>query len=85
MQTSSIALGHRAKDRITGFVGVVVGIVDYISGCNQALLVPPVDPDGKLRTGEWFDVQRLELLQDEKIVLDNGDTPGADANPNRNY
>lgn len=71
-------LGERARDRITGFEGVVTGLCMYISGCNQALLVPPVDKEGQFRDGHWFDIQRLEQVPAARITLDNGSTPGCD-------
>lgn len=71
-------LGVKAKDKITGFQGTVVGFCQYLSGCNQALLVPPVKEDGSFAEGHWLDFQRLEQVGDEVIVLDNGSTPGCD-------
>lgn len=78
-------LGNTFTDRITGFKGVAVGHVEYLTGCNQTLLVPPVDAEGKLRGGEWFDDQRLQLSDAAPVHLDNGATPGHDALPPRNY
>ncbi len=80
-------LGFTVKDRITGFKGVAVGHVEYLTGCNQTLVVPPVDAEGKLRDGQWFDDQRLETCFQEgpAIQLANGATPGHDAAPSRNY
>ena len=74
-------LGTRVRDRITGFTGIVTGVCHYISGCNQALVVPPVDDQGKRRESEWFDVQRLQRLDESNVVLDNDETPGCDAPP----
>lgn len=77
-------LGHTVTDRITGFRGIVTGVVEYISGCNQALVGPPVDKDGKIPDSQWFDVQRLEIDRSvSRIVLDNGNTPGFDRAPPR--
>jgi hypothetical protein len=70
-------LGLTCKDRITGFTGVVMGHCFYLSGCSQALLVPPMH-EGKLQESQWFDVQRLEDTGAPAIVLENGDTPGFD-------
>lgn len=70
-------LGITAKDKITGFEGVVTGICSYISGCSQALLTPPVK-DGAFVEAHWFDLQRLEAQPGEPVVLDNGETPGFD-------
>ncbi len=73
-----VPLGSKVKDKITGFTGIVVGLVEYISGCNQVLVSPPVDKEGKHVDSHWFDVQRLEIQDEPKVVLDNGDTPGFD-------
>lgn len=71
-------LGITARDKITGFQGVVTGYCQYISGCHQALLVPPVDEKGAPRDGQWFDVQRLVKVGSAVVTLDNGATPGCD-------
>jgi hypothetical protein len=71
-------LGYTARDLITGFTGAIVGHCKYISGCNQALLVPKVNKDGTGAEGRWVDVQRLELQKDKPITLHNGETPGCD-------
>ena len=77
-----IQLGSTAKDKITGFTGIVVGRVEYISGCNQVFLVPKVDKDGKRRDGEWFDEQRIDVDQKTRVItLENAKTPGSDALP----
>lgn len=75
----NIELGTRARDRITGFEGRVTGRCEYITGCNQVLLAPPVGVNGEPREPHWFDEQRLEVLDNgDRIALDNGDTPGCD-------
>lgn len=71
-------MGRKGRDRITGFEGVVTGHCEYLTGCHQTLLIPPVDDKGAARDGQWFDDQRIEILADAAIVLDNGDTPGCD-------
>jgi len=71
-------LGATVTDRITGFRGVVTGLVHYLTGCDQALVQPPAK-DGEYKSSEWFDVQRLTV--DESVapfVLDNSATPGPD-------
>lgn len=77
--SNAIILGVEYTDRITGFKGTATGFCTYISGCNQALLSPPVSPDGALRDAAWFDAQRLEPNACfAPIKLDNGATPGCD-------
>ena len=76
---TGIALGMTATDVITGFKGVVTCVCYYLSGCNQALLMPKVGKDGGYGEGHWFDFQRLVV--DPKvpaIVLFNDETPGFD-------
>jgi hypothetical protein len=74
-----IKLGSKVEDKITGFSGIVTGFVTYLSGCNQALVVPKVGKDGAFRDSQWFDEQRLKVDNKFKtIVLDNSKTPGAD-------
>lgn len=71
-------LGKKYKDKITGFEGIATGFVQYISGCNQALLAPKVGDDGGLRDSQWFDVQRLAEQDSEIVILDNQASPGCD-------
>ncbi|MCO5730133.1 hypothetical protein [Rhizobium sp. SSA_523] len=72
-------LGHTYRDTISGFTGVAIGHVDYITGCNQTLLQPRTMDANKRPDAEWFDDQRLErVLNVSRIVLDNGNTPGCD-------
>ena len=35
-------LGQKVKDSITGFAGIVTGRAEYITGCHQILVQPPV-------------------------------------------
>lgn len=74
----TIQLGQKGRDRVTGFEGIVTGVCNYLSGCNQALLVPRVGADGAYRAGEWFDVQRVEITEASMLTLDNSRTPGPD-------
>lgn len=75
-------LGYTVVDSVTGFTGVVTGVVYYLSGCNQALVIPRAAPDGAYRDGIWFDIQRLKVLPAVgPIELDNGQTPGSDHTP----
>lgn len=72
-----IELGRTYKDKITGFEGVATGYVQYITGCNQALLAKKASDDGTLKN-TWFDEQRLDVMKAKKIVIENGVNPGCD-------
>ena len=81
MLPSDIVLGQQVRDIVTGLTGTATGICSYISGCQQVLVVPKYREDGTKVESEWFDVQRLELIGNELIVLDNVLTPGPDRLP----
>lgn len=75
----NIKLGQKVRDKITGFMGVVTGKVQYISGCHQALVAPAASVDGRsLGEPQWFDEQRLLVTDAKPIKLDNGDSSGSD-------
>ena len=57
-----LKLGTTGRDKITGFTGVIVGRVEYISGCNQVMLSPKAKPDGEYVSSNWFDEQRIEVM-----------------------
>lgn len=78
-------LGMKVRDRVTGFQGVAVSYVQYLTGCNQYGVTPPVGADGKYPACEYFDEQRLETTSDEVLVLDNSQAPGFGAPPTRRY
>ena len=82
---SNYLIGRNVEDVITGFKGVVTGVVYYLTGCSQALVSGRVSADGKRPEAEWFDVQRLKPTDETVLILDNGKTPGCDALPSRRY
>lgn len=69
-------LGKTVRDRVTGFAGVVSSISFDLYGCVQAAVSPPLLA-GKLEDGRWFDIHRL-LVTDEARVMpvpEYGSTP----------
>jgi hypothetical protein len=75
-------LGSNVTDRVIGFRAVVTGVVEYLTGCNPALVPPPMKEDGTLPEAQWFVVQRLAIVTAAPtIILDNGKTPGFDKAP----
>lgn len=77
-----IVLGDKVRDSITGFAGVVVGYVHYITGCNQALIQPAAGKDGTFKDSVWLDEQRLVVdKKSKRVVLENGANPGFDKAP----
>lgn len=72
-------MGLTVQDRITGFKGVVTGRAQYVTGCEQALVQPPIKADGgDFVEGRWFDEDRLVVV-DVAVLEDFGRTaPGGD-------
>jgi hypothetical protein len=61
-------LGHRVKDRVTNFSGVVTSVCFDLYGCVQAALQAPVDEKGEALACHWYDVSRLDKLGDERVM-----------------
>lgn len=60
-------LGFTAKDKVTGFEGVITSISFDLYGCIQAIVTPRNHKKGQ---GRWFDVARLEIFEDAGRVLE---------------
>lgn len=61
-------MGKEAKDKITGFRGIIVSKVEYLYGCAQYGIVPKVTKEGKREGIEYFDEGRI-------IIIGKGITP----------
>lgn len=61
-------LGKKAKDKVTGYEGVIDGISFDLYGCIQASIKPPMTKDGEVPQGYWFDVTRLEIKSNKRVV-----------------
>lgn len=70
-------LGIKAEDKITGFTGILTGYVKYLTGCDQYLVAPKVDKEGKHIDARWYDVNRLKQIKENKIEIDTSKDNGA--------
>lgn len=57
-------LGKRAKDKITGFEGIITSSVKYLTGCNRYHLQPTNLKEGIPIEGIYFDEAQVEILGD---------------------
>lgn len=57
-----IKLGQEAKDKITGFNGILTARLQYITGCDQYTLTPKKNKEGGLDDCYNFDEKRLEII-----------------------
>lgn len=59
-----IQLGDKAKDKISGFTGIVTGYYRYLNGCVRLNLEPDkLSKDGNVQDGRVFDIEQLVLVK----------------------
>lgn len=86
MKTFKLELGQEAKDKITGFKGILTSRVEYLTGCNQYGITPKMGADGKPGEVNYYDEGRIEItgrgiLPKEVKTKENGG-PNRDAPKN---
>lgn len=54
-------LGKQAKDKVTGFEGIIVGHTKYLFGCDCYGIAPQAK-EGKVNDTAWFDAGRVEII-----------------------
>lgn len=65
--------GERVKCLVTGVEGIVTARADYLNGCVNYCVKPPVDKDGKVIEGVWCDEPQLALVDSgiAQLITDN--------------
>lgn len=65
-------MGHKFRDRVSGYEGVAESVSFDLYGCVQVALRPAVvhdDKEGpKLPDGRWFDASRLEKTSKKRVM-----------------
>lgn len=63
-------LGHKVKDKVSDYEGVVISMAFDLYGCIQADVRPMelTKEDGKLKSGVWLDVQRLIVVSKKPLM-----------------
>lgn len=69
--------GKQYRDVVTGFEGTCTGVVDYLTGCRQYLLVGKAS-DGKEAAASWFDEDRCEALDSAPVRISRHTRNGFD-------
>lgn len=63
-------LGDQVKDSVTGFKGVVTAIAEYLTGCKQFLVQPPVEKkSAHYVDGRWIDEDRLAVTKASAVSI----------------
>ena len=61
-------LGFKAKDKVTGFSGVIDCVSFDLYGCIQVAINPPADDSGKKENSQWFDVTRMDDIGKHRVM-----------------
>jgi hypothetical protein len=64
MDKNPPTLGSRVRDRVTKFEGTMTGHAKHLTGCDTVCITPTVDSDGRTRSNEWFDIERVEEIDE---------------------
>jgi hypothetical protein len=72
-----IKLGQSCRDTITGFTGIAIAKVKYITGCDKVELQPKQKEDGTVPESTWVDVNRVEVLDEPVVKLGTSKDKGA--------
>jgi len=57
-------LGKRAKDKVTGFAGILMARCQFLTGCNRYSIQPTELKDGKPIDSIYFDEAQIEIVDD---------------------
>lgn len=76
-----VTLGQKVRDIVTGFEGVAVARVEYLTGCDHIGVAPPMR-EGKAGETSYFDETRIEVL-DPVPVLKREEVAATPGGPNR--
>ena len=74
-------LGDRARDKVTGFTGILTTHASHLTGCDRMWVTPSVDDKGATREGMWVDIDMLEIVDPcvvEPIVYTRSAPGGVD-------
>lgn len=79
---TTVALGVKAKDKITGYEGIVVTQLICLFGCSQwGISGTAFSKEGKRPDTEYFDEGRVEKTGEGITAAEvAGEKPGADFN-----
>lgn len=77
-----IELGDVARDRVTGFEGVVIANTQWLNGCDRLSLQPRKLVKGKPVDTMVFDRPQLERVS-QQVLKASRKTGGPQANPER--
>lgn len=70
-----IPLGAEVKDKITGFIGIVVGRTEWATGCRRYAVQSTKLKDGIPTEPQWIDEVMLTVLKTHPVRLSDAGGP----------
>src|SRR5258708_2383960 len=61
-------LGYKVKDKVTTIEGVATSVCFDLFGCIQVAINPGLDKDGKPKESHWYDLNRIERQEGERVM-----------------
>lgn len=61
-------LGKKAKDKVTGQEGVITLVSYDLYGCIPVIVTPQSKEDGTTGEAKWHDVNRLEIIDENRVL-----------------
>jgi hypothetical protein len=73
-RVEDLGLGDKAKDRISGFEGVVVAVTEWLNGCRRITIQPEALHEGKPIESSTFDAEQVARVEAGPVLTasDNG-------------
>lgn len=68
-------LGKMARDKVTGFTGIITCYAKHLYGCDSYILTPKVNKEGNSPDSHWFDEGRLEILPKGHVTKEEVKAP----------
>ena len=73
-----LELGQIAKDKITGFQGILTARCEFLTGCNRYCIQPQDLRDGRIIDSIYFDEDQIQIIGNGISAEDvQGDKKGA--------
>lgn len=78
--SSTVKLGDKCEDSISGFKGICTGQAEWLYACTKVLITPDrVDEkEYKPSKGHWFDEPQIKVIKEEVVKKSNNNTGGFD-------
>ena len=67
--TERFKLGDKVRDKISGLEGIITSKIEFLNGCIQYGIQPPVSENGDMREVEYIDEGQLERIKEKTTII----------------